>query len=65
MKFVYTGGKYREFRGYVFANGNPTTVTDRGTLEAIAKDPTFRKVDEEPVPPPARPVLRRTLSARR
>ena len=48
MRFVYEGGKYREFRGYVFANGKPVTVTDRGTLEAIAKDRTFRQVDDAP-----------------
>ena len=63
MRYVYTG-VYREFRGYVFAHGNPTTVTDRATLEALEKDPTFRKVEEDP-PLPVRPVLRRTLSARR
>ena len=43
-QYIYNG-KYREFRGYVFCNGNPVTVTDRGTLEAIEKDETFIKVD--------------------
>jgi hypothetical protein len=38
-------GKYREFRGYVFCNGNPVTIKDRGALEAIKKDPSFIKVD--------------------
>lgn len=47
MKYVFTEGPYREFRGYVFANGNPVTITDRGTLEAIQKDHSFRRYDEE------------------
>lgn len=46
MKYIFDG-KYREFRGYVFANGKPTSITDRGTLEAIAKDSSFRRVDDE------------------
>lgn len=45
MKFIYDG-EYRQFRGYVFWNG-PVEVTDRATIEACLKDPTFRKVDEE------------------
>jgi hypothetical protein len=45
-QFIYTGGKYREFRGYVFANGNPVTILDRGALEAIRKDATFKQVDQ-------------------
>ena len=59
-QYVYEG-PYTEFRGYVFANGKPTTVTDRAALEAIAKRPDF-KVYEPPAPPaPAvfrRPTLR-------
>jgi len=39
-QYVYTG-KYREFRGYVFCNGKPVTIQDRGTLEAIAKEKDF------------------------
>ena len=46
MRFVYEG-EYREFRGYVFAHGKPVTIRDRGTLEAIAKDPTFKEYHEE------------------
>lgn len=42
MKYIYTGGPYTEFRGYVFINGKPTTISDRGTLEAIAKRPDFK-----------------------
>lgn len=41
-QYVYTG-KYREFRGYVFANGNPVTIRDRGTLEAISREKDFLK----------------------
>jgi hypothetical protein len=65
MKYVYTAGKYAEFRGYVFANGNPVTILDRGTLEAIAKRPDFKeakdeqKVEETPAAPEVlkRPTL--------
>lgn len=46
MKYVYEG-QYREFRGYVFANGKPVTITDRGTLEAIQKDNSFRRFEDE------------------
>ena len=44
QKFVYTGGTYREFRGYVFANGNPVTVRDGATAAALAKMGDFRQV---------------------
>ncbi len=47
QKFVYTASPYREFRGYVFANGKPVTITDRGALEAIRRDPTFEEYHEE------------------
>ena len=46
MKYVFTEGPYREFRGYVFANGKPVTITDRGTLEAIQKDNSFRRFED-------------------
>ena len=46
MKYVYEG-QYKEFRGHVFANGKPVTITDRGTLEAIEKNISFRRYDEE------------------
>ena len=46
MKYVYTGGQYTEFRGYVFAFGKPTTIRDRGTLEAIAKRQDFKQYVE-------------------
>jgi len=50
-QYVYTG-KYREFRGYVFANGNPVTILDRGTLEAIVKDDSFKLVPQPVQPEP-------------
>ena len=46
MKYVFEGD-YREFRGYVFWNHKPVTVEDRGTLEAIAKDPSFKEYHEK------------------
>lgn len=48
MKFVYTEGKYREFRGYVFANGHPANVTDNATIEMLLTNPAFRRCDDEP-----------------
>ncbi len=60
-QFVYMGGLYREFRGYVFANMRPVTITDRATLEAVEKDKSFRRVEDEKVKetpaPQARPIL--------
>jgi hypothetical protein len=46
MKFIYDG-EYREFRGYVFKWSKPTEVTDRATIEALLKDPSFWRCDEE------------------
>ena len=46
MKYVYSG-TYREFRGYVFANGKAVDVTDRGTLELIKREPDFKEVADE------------------
>ena len=63
-QYVYTEGPYREFNGYVFANGKPTTVSDRATLSAIAKRPDF-KVYEAPKPPPPVVEKRPILSLRR
>jgi hypothetical protein len=40
MKYVYNG-KYTQFMGRQFAYGNPVEITDRATLEAIAKRPDF------------------------
>lgn len=46
MRYVFDG-QYREFRGYVFAHGNPVTISDGATLEAIKKDSTFREYHEK------------------
>ena len=47
MQFIYTKGPYREYRGYAFCNGNPTTVTDRATETLLLINPDFRKVEDE------------------
>lgn len=47
MRFVYTQGKYREFRGYVFMYGQPTSVTDHATIEALLQREDFKPVVEE------------------
>lgn len=65
MRFVYSG-PYIQFRGYVFAHGKPTNVTDVATIAALEKLPNFRKVPDEPKEAKATPVLKRpTLTARR
>jgi hypothetical protein len=65
MKFVFDG-EYCQFRGWVFAHRKPVNVTDRGTIEALKRNPNFRKVEdeEEKQAPAAAPVLtpRKTLS---
>ena len=45
MKYVHEG--YREFRGYVFRWGLPVDITDRGTLEAVKRDPSFKEFKDE------------------
>ena len=47
MRYVYTAGNYREFRGYVFTHGKPVTITDRGTLEAISRERDFKEWSDE------------------
>jgi hypothetical protein len=54
MKYVYVGGQYTEFRGYVFKWGQPTTILDKGTLLAIARRPDFKEY-VEPAAPVAEP----------
>lgn len=54
--YIFTGGAYREFRGYVFANGKPTTIRDSATVEALKRMPEFKPYEP---PPPA--VIRKTL----
>ena len=66
-KFVYTGGHYAEFRGYVFANGNPAHIKDGATLEALLKRPDFKRIDNEEIQrkETAEEVLRPVLTAKR
>lgn len=71
MRFVFDG-QYREFMGHVFFNGQPVTVTDTATIEAMQKEPTLRRVPDEKeieVAAPAQAVLeqpkRETLRLRR
>ena len=46
MKFAYTGGPYKEYRGYVFAYGNPTDVADKATIEALSVNPLYRRIED-------------------
>lgn len=50
MRYIYTGGPYAEYRGYVFANGQPVEIKDRATLEAIGRLHDFRRYEDEPAP---------------
>lgn len=47
MKFIYTEGKYHEFRGYVFMYGKPTSVTDQATIQALLARDDFKPLSEE------------------
>jgi hypothetical protein len=49
MKFAFLGGPYTEFRGYVFAYGKPTDVTDGATIAILSTRVDFRKVEDEKV----------------
>ena len=46
MKFTYIGGPYKEYRGYVFAYGNPTDVTDKATVEILSVSPLYRRIED-------------------
>jgi hypothetical protein len=46
MKFVYDGD-YAVRDGVTFMFGNPTTVENKGTIQKLLKDPSFRRCDEE------------------
>ena len=46
MKFAYTGGPYKEYRGYVFTYGNPTDVADKATIEALSVNPLYRRIED-------------------
>ena len=47
MRYIYTGGPYRQFRGYVFIGQTPVEITDRGTLLAIERMHDFKLKQEE------------------
>ena len=66
-QFVYTAGPYAEFRGYVFANGNPAHIRDKATLDALLKRPDFKRIEHEEVKrqETAEEVLRPMLTAKR
>lgn len=49
MKYVYTGGPYREFRGYVFCNYRPTLISDKATEDALSRKEDFKQFDESDV----------------
>ena len=57
MKFIYTGGPYTEFRGYVFVNGKPTTISDRATLDALALRQDFKQYVEPVASPVVAPAV--------
>ena len=48
MKFICITEPYRHFRGWLFAYGKPTDVTDRATIAALERHPDFMRVDEKP-----------------
>ena len=47
MQFIFTAGRYREFRGYIFANGHAVTINDDCTEQLLLKMSDFRKVEDE------------------
>lgn len=47
MKFVYTKGDFAQFRGRTFLWGKPTDITEKATIQALLKNPDYRKVDDE------------------
>jgi hypothetical protein len=46
-RFIYTAGNYKEFRGYLFWNGKPVTVTDPATIGALIRRPDFLHLPKE------------------
>ena len=50
MKFICLTENYRHFRGVLFAFKKPTEVTDTATIEALARNPDFMRVDDEKKP---------------
>ena len=63
MRYVYIGGEYTQFRGYVFVRGKPTTILDKGTLVALAQRPDFKEVKDEPQEEVRAPAQAPVLSA--
>ena len=51
-KYVYTGGPYRQFHGYVFAYGKPVEIRDYATLQAIRLAHDFVRVEDFVQPEP-------------
>jgi hypothetical protein len=47
MRFVYTGGPYKEYRGYVFANGKAVTIKDSTTETLLQLNKDFRRIEDE------------------
>lgn len=56
MKYIYNG-TYTQFMGRMFAFGKPVDVTDKATMEALDKNPDFRKVEDEKVQAPQAKTL--------
>jgi hypothetical protein len=53
-QFVYEGD-YTQYRGYVFAYGKPTTVTDKGTISELDRHPHFKEFNREEKAPETTP----------
>lgn len=58
-RFIFNG-VYTQYRGYVFAYGKPTEVTDLGTIRMLRSMPNFTEVKDGPKEnkAPAAPVLK-------
>ena len=71
MRFIYLDGPYTQFMGRMFAFKKATDVTDKATIEALLKNKSFMRVDDdkkEEQAPAAPAVLKRpvlTLSKRK
>lgn len=48
MKYVFTGGKYTQFMGRMFAFGQPVEVNDKVTLKALEGRRDFARYIEAP-----------------
>lgn len=56
MKYVYDG-EYTQFMGRQFAFRKPVEITDKATLQALEKNPHFRKVKDEEIQEAPKAVL--------